>query len=271
MPDSQYPSASGAAASPFNRGPMASVDGDYAAPASATPSSFGSNVDLASAFEGTLSDMRAVAQQTIKTLSDIGVMAQRVSSMLGGTGGRDGITAPPVPNQLPPSPFGSNTSSANITAAISQAIGLSYGSAANATPQFNPSYATLPPEITNPAFASIPSGFGGHGGGLGTAQPVPNQVPSPKGDDSSAPAWEPSTGQQVGGEKMLERLKQITSNVLGVEAVENRGGERAHNAQALVQRPSVRSITQELAGRIQAKLPASYTSKYQNKPWEHDD
>ena len=262
MPDPQYPSASGPTPSPFNRGPMTSVEGDYAPPAPGSPqgipSSFGGNVDLASAFEGTLSDMRAVAQQTIKTLSDIGIMAQRVSSMLGGTD-KGFEAAPPVPNNVPQL-FGSNTTSANVAAAISQATGASYGSAANATPQFNPSFGSMPPEMTNPSFTSIQSSMGGP-----TAAPVPNQVPASPADN---PSWQPAAPPEIGNDKTLERLRNITSNVLGVEAVENRGGQQAHEVQSLSQHPSVRGITQSLAQRLQKTLPTSYTSKYQRTPWE---
>jgi hypothetical protein len=254
MPDPQYPSAAGATTSPFNRGPMTSVEGDYASSASASPSSFGGNVDLASAFEGTLSDMRAVAQQTISTLSDIGIMAQRVSSMLGGTGGGgDGAIALPVPNQLPSSPFGSNTSSPNVTAAISQAMGLSYGSAANATPQFNPSYATLPPEITNPAYASIPVGFGG--GGI--AQPVPNQLPAPQGGETAAPPWQPSTPERESKDPDIQRIKHLTETAIGGEFVKNEGGATAGGVKNLLTHPSVRGITQSLASKL-----GSYNDKW---------
>jgi len=260
MPDPQYPSAAGVSASPFNRGPMTSVEGDYASSASAGPSAFGGNVDLASAFEGTLSDMRAVAQQTVKTLSDIGIMAQRISSMLGGTGGSgDGITALPVPNQLPPSPFGSHTSSANITAAISQATGASYGSAANATPQFNLSYASLPPEITNPSFASLPSSA--------TAQPVPSQNSASLADHSST--WEPATQQEESHASDIQRIKHLTETVLAKEYLDNTGGKQASNLKSITAHPSVRSISASLAGRMHDKYPgwASTTADKPNVPW----
>jgi len=205
--------------------------------------------------------MRAVAQQTIRTLEDIGVMAQRVSSMLGGTAG--GGAASTVPNQVPQL-FGSATSSYNVSAAIAQANGASYGSAANATPQWNPSYATLPLDMTNPAFASIPTGFAAGP----TAQPVPNQVPASPADGGGSPGWVPASQPEVQtGDQGLARLKQITSDVLGISAIENKGGEQAASVQSLASHPSVRGITQNLAQRLIAARPGLNASTTK-VPWE---
>lgn len=242
-PSTQFPSHYSPAPSPFNRGPMTSVEGDYAPPAPGSsqgiPSSFGGNVDLASAFEGTLSDMRAVAQQTIKTLSDIGVMAQRVSSMLGGTD-KGFEAAPPIPNQVPQL-FSSNNTSANIAAAISQATGASYGSAANATPQFNPSFGSMPPEITNPSFASIPSGFGAGP----TAQPIPNPVPASPADQTA-----PGGGPDSSHDADIQRIKHLTETAIGGEFMKNEGGATAGGVKSLLTHPSVRGITQNLATKL---------------------
>jgi hypothetical protein len=183
--------------------------------------------------------MRAVAQQTIRTLEDIGVMAQRVSSMLGGTAG--GGAASTVPNQVPQL-FGSATSSYNVSAAIAQANGASYGSAANATPQWNPSYATLPLDMTNPAFASIPTNFGTGP----TAQPVPNQVaPSPA---DQAPASPSPADQQRDSD--IAKIKHFTEAAMGGEFLENTGASQAGQLQSLASHPSVRGITQTLASKL---------------------
>ena len=265
---SDMPSFANPTPSPFNRGPMTSVDGDYAPPAPGTPqgipSSFGGNVDLASAFEGTLSDMRAVAQQTLKTLSDIGIMAQRVTSMLGGTAGGS-MAASPIPNQVPQL-FGSHSSSSNIAAAISQASGASYGSAANATPQWNPSFGTMPTDMTNPAFASIPTNFG-----MGpTAQPVPNFVPSSPADapsPSSGPSWGPASNDESKRDADIEKIKHFAEAALGGEFFENHGGEQAGVAKSLAQHPSVRGITQTLAQNLLKARP-NMGEKVKLRPWD---
>lgn len=265
MPD--MPSAAGPQPSPFNRGPMTSVDGDYAPPVpgrpQGIPSSFGGNVDLASAFEGTLSDMRAVAQQTIKTLSDIGIMAQRVSSMLGGSA-NGSMAAPPVPNQVPQL-FPSNTSSYNVTAAIAQATGAVYGTAANASPQYNPSYSLMPSDITNPAFASIPTNFGAGP----TAQPVPPQVPPSPFDmpsPSGTPSWAPAAPSDQQRDADIARIKHLTEMVLGGEYIENTGGSQAGQMRQMATQPSVRGIMKNIAGRVQNKFP-NWAASRPNTPW----
>ncbi len=246
---------------------MTSVDGDYAPPVPGTPqgvpSSFGGNVDLASAFEGTLSDMRAVAQQTIRTLSDIGVMAQRVSSMLGGTAGGS-MAAPPIPNQVPQL-FGSNTSSANVAAAISQASGASYGSAANASPQWNPSYAMMPPAMVNPAFDSMPSG--GFLPAGPTAQPVPNQVPPSPADAPSPgqPGWAPASPSDDKRDADIQKIKHFTEAALGGEFLHREGSQEAGQVKSLAQNPSVLGITQTLATKLSA---TNFAQGRIMKPWE---
>ena len=110
------------------RGPQR-VDGSYAPPSIGSgtlPSSFGENIDFASAFEGTISDLRAASSELRETTGNFSVIAQRMSQMLGGSSlGGDTLSTPvPHPVNIPP-PI-SDVSPGGI-AGISEAMQRNYG------------------------------------------------------------------------------------------------------------------------------------------------
>ena len=242
---------------PWQRGPMTSVDGDYAPQGkpSSIPSAFGGgNVDLASAFEGQLQDQKAVNQELLRTLESIGIMAQRVSAMLGGTatGDSDSYTAPAtsvgaaagVAGIPQAGTFAPGDTSA--AAVINAALGTSYGSGMGAGPQMS-------------ALGMMPSGPFGGGGGIGispqmigdaTAPPVSIGAGGGTVPDSNPAFAAPTTNQdQPGygpaqpGESAPSDIGKYLKGALGATFFEKRGAQEAGGSiTGTLRNPSVRGI-----------------------------
>ena len=192
--DSLYPDPS----SQPNRyafGPMVNIEGKHSAPppgAPPLPTSLGGNTDLASALEGTLSDMRAAAQETKNAMRDISIMAQRVSSTLGGTTGSE----PSLPiNKVAGigGGAGAGLTSADV-AVLGASMGLSYGSAMRAGPQPVAAYNVNGMGVgASPIFQAFTSSYTGEivnnvAGSVEPANAPVNQVPGG--------GWHPASSQE---------------------------------------------------------------------------
>ncbi len=208
---------------------MLSVEGEYAPRIDqSVPSSFGGgNTDLASAFEGALKDFKAVQQQTIRTLEDVGVMAQRVSSMLGGTVAGNGFE-----------PLSS------VHAIGNAMMGLSYGSGMGAGPNYGFGLGTMPVGVGNPAMGNFNNN--------NSFEPMSSPMPSGPGVDPEG--YSPATPEDT-QEATNASVRRFLEMAAGEKYLSNTGATDIRKGLSTGKNLSVSSIGQRVAGVVANKFP----------------
>jgi hypothetical protein len=186
------------------------------------------SADLQKSMQGFIRDADAVLQETSKTMKELGILAQRMNQMLGGTstaGGRPGTILPPVSHRE--LPLGAAASNAYSGASYGTGLGLQVAGGGYAAAVAAPTISTIVPGsgAATKSFSNTPTGSN-----MPSASPASSPTTiTPPNTPPSPPAVQPPSLTP----KKLAEYDAAGSLAEG----QSRGG-------------SIQGIAQEISGRL---------------------